>query len=90
MPTPRDLPAIPSEDDPTEDVPVYDRLHRKYAAPLPPESSIEDDVAAEGIEDKDPFEEFPEVPEVMEVVDPNDADALSEPPVHALLAADEG
>lgn len=90
MPTPRDLPAIPSEDDPTEDVPVYDRLHRKYAAPLPSESSIEDDVAAEGIEDKDPFEEFPHVPEVMEVVEPAEAEAFAELPVHALLPADEG
>lgn len=90
MPTPRDLPAFPSEDDPTEDVPVYDRLHRKYAAPLPSESSIEDDVAAEGIEDKDPFEEFPEVPEVMEVVEFAEAHEFAELPVGVLLPADKG
>lgn len=62
MSNPVELSPFPGEDDPTDELPAYAKLHRKYAAPLPPETSIEDDVAAEGIEDKDPFDEFPEVP----------------------------
>ncbi len=71
MPTRDELTPFPGEDDPTDELPAYAKLHRKYAAPLPPESSIEDDVAAEGIEDKDPFAELAEVPlERVELLEP--------------------
>jgi hypothetical protein len=61
VPAPDELEPYPGEDDPTDELPAYARLNRKYAAPTPPDHSIDDDVEEAGIEDRDPFEEFVEV-----------------------------
>ena len=59
---PRDpLPPFPEAEENTDEVPPYERLMRKHAAPEAPEKSIDEEVDEEGIEDKDPFEAFTEV-----------------------------
>jgi hypothetical protein len=84
-----ELSPYPGEDDPTDELPAYARLHRKYAPPLGRDHSIEDDIAAAGIEDRDPFAGFADVgPEAPEVLTPLADDEVDD--IAIVLAPEAG
>lgn len=59
----------PADDDPTDEVPPFERLMRRHAKPVGPDVTIEEEIEREGIEDGDPYAGFPPVEDV-ELSDP--------------------
>ncbi len=92
VPTRTPLPPFPVDDDPTDEVPPFERAMRKHASSAEPELTIEEEIEREGIEDRDPFELFDAVPE-RELTDPGflspEEEALPELDPEALVGVDE-
>ncbi len=85
---PRTVP-VPLDDDPTDEVPPYERLMRRYAHPAEPDLSIEEEIEREGLADEDPFAGFAEVAAV-ELAEPDGpVDELVELDAAALEPVDD-
>ena len=66
---------FPADDDPTDEVPPFERLMRRHAKPVGPDVTIDEEIEREGIEDADPYAGFSPV-EDAELSDPVGVEAM--------------